>query len=142
PPDVIGQLLRPTIDLPFAFDFECLWIHDQRPPRSIAAWRAERADVDAVRSAVNRVGSGITGTFSQHLRLDHLHNFRILRVGFGVEDMNPRGVDPRNDQVAALHVRMRRIRTQTGTARVPSKVMQLVPWFGHVYAADEFAVAL
>ena len=142
PPDVVGELLRPAIDLPPAANVERLRVQDERAAGAVAVGRAQRAHVDAVRSAVDRVRRGVAGALRQRLRLDHLHDLRLARIGLGVEDVNARRVDPRHDQIAPLHVRMRRVRAQARTARVPAEVMQLVAGVRHVGLPDQTAVAL
>ena len=142
PPEVVRQLLRTAIQLPPAANVERLGIHQEDAARAVAVGRAERAHVDAVRSAVHRVRRGVAGPLGERLRLDHLHDLRLPRIGLRVEDVNPRRVDPRHDQVAPLHVRMRRVRAEARAARVPAEVMQLVAGVRHVGLADQPAVAL
>src|SRR5262249_52082738 len=107
PPEVVGQILRSPIRLPFPHDIEALGIHREDAARPIPTGRSQRTPVDTVGPAVDSVGRRVTGTRGEFLRLDHLHDFRVCWVGLGVDDMNPRGADAWNDQVAALHVRMR-----------------------------------
>ena len=42
---------------------------------------------------------------SERLRSNHLHNRRVARIRFRIEDVDARRVDPWHDQIAALHVR-------------------------------------
>src|SRR5450755_1217903 len=58
PPEVVVQLLRPALDLPPAEDLEILAVQQEdsgRAQGAVGAAAAERADVDTLRSAVNRV---------------------------------------------------------------------------------------
>jgi hypothetical protein len=142
PPHVISQMLRAAIDLPLTADVERLRIHDERATGTVAARSAERAHVDAIRPAVNRVRRRIAGAIRKLLGLDDLHDLRLPGIRLRVQDVNTRGVDSRHDEVAALHVRMRRIRAQARAAGVPAEVMQLVARVGHVGLPDEPAVAL
>src|SRR5271166_5411613 len=62
PPEIIVQVLGSTIDLPAAEDVKRLAVHDEHARWSIGAIltaAAERADVDALRTAMNSVGSRI-----------------------------------------------------------------------------------
>ena len=75
---------------------------------------------------MNRVGRGIAGLLDELFGLDHLHDLRVLGVRFRIEDVDPRRTDAGHDQVATLHVRMRRLRTKTRAARIPAEVVQLI----------------
>src|SRR5713226_8417627 len=58
PPEIIVQVLGAAVDLPAAQDIECLAVHDEdagRPGSAVLATAAERADVYAFRTAMNRV---------------------------------------------------------------------------------------
>src|SRR5207302_9951776 len=116
--------------------------HTQRPARAVTTGCAERTHVNAVRTAVDCVRSSIAGALSQHLRLDYLHDSRVLRIGLGVENVYPGTGDARNNQVPALHMWVGRIRTQAGTTRVPAEVVQFVSRRGHVHVPYELAVAV
>ena len=75
---------------------------------------------------MNRMGRGVPGLLDELFGLDHLHDLRLLGVRLGIEDVNSRRTDARHDQVAALHVRMRGLRTKTRAAGIPAEVMQLI----------------
>jgi hypothetical protein len=71
---------------------------------------------------------------------DGLDELRRLRVVLDVDDVDVRRAQARHEQVAALHVRMRRPRAQRGRAGVPAEVVQLVADAGHVEPRDELPV--
>src|SRR5450631_1822052 len=113
PPEVIVQFLGTTIDLPASEDIEGLAIHDEDTGRSIGtvlAAATERADVNAFRPAMDRVGPRVTGLFEDLLRLDNFVNLRTCRIRFGVHDIDSRGPDTGDDEVAPLDERMPRER--------------------------------
>ena len=112
------------------------------PPGPLPSGAPSALMIDAVRSAVHGVRRGVARSLRQRLRLDHLDDPRLPRIGLRVEDVNARRVDARHDQIPPLHVRMRRVRAQAGTAGVPAEVMQLVAGVRHVGLADETAVAV
>src|SRR5436190_23625469 len=75
PPEVIVLGLGSTVDLPAAQDFERLAVHDEdarRPGGAILAATAKRADVDALRAAMDRVGPRVAGLLEDLLRFDDL----------------------------------------------------------------------
>ena len=142
PPDVVGELLRSAIEFPSAANVEGLRIEDERATGAVAVGRAERAQEDAVRSAVHGVRRGIAGPLRKRFRLDHLHDLWRPRIGLRVENVNARRVDARHDQIPPLHVRMRRVRAEAGAAGVPAEMMEFVPAVRHVGLSDQTAVAL
>src|SRR5271169_3472682 len=105
PPEVIMQGLGTTIDLPPPEDIECLAVHDEDARRSIGtilATTTESADVNAFRSAVNCMGPRVTGLFEDFLRFDNFVNLRLGGIRFRIHDINSRGTDPGNYEVAPL----------------------------------------
>ncbi len=113
PPEIIGQLLGTAIDLPFAEDVEAFGIEQENPAGPALAFGiAESIGVDAFRSAVDGVHPGIAGFLGDLLGLDHLHDLRITRIGFGIEDVQSRRAQARHDEVAPLHMRVRGVRAQ------------------------------
>jgi hypothetical protein len=115
-------------------------VQDEDPARPVALDVAERADVDAVGSAVHGVRPAVAGALEHLLGLDRLDQPRSMRVVLGVEDVDPRGAQARDDQVAPLEVRMRGVGTQRGAAHVPAEVVQLVAGLGHVEGVDDLSV--
>ena len=93
-------------------------------------------------TAVRSVRAAVAGLLLHFFRLDDLHELGIARVGLGVENVNAGRAHARHHQVTSLHVRMRRVRAQTGTARVPAEMVQLVARIRHVHATDDRAVRL
>jgi hypothetical protein len=75
---------------------------------------------------MNRMGRGVARLLDELFGLDYLHDLRLSGVGLGVQDVDPRRSDAGYDQVAALHVRMRRLRAKTRAAGIPAEVVQLI----------------
>ena len=121
---------------------EAVVIDHEDAAGTFAVGGAERAGVDAFGTAVNGVRRRVAGARRQGFRLDHFHDLRLLRIGLGVDDVDARGVDARNDQIAALDVRMRRIGAEARAAGVPSEMVQFVAGIGHVQLADQVAVSV
>src|SRR5262249_61719180 len=102
PPEIIMQVLGSATDLPAAEDVKGLTVHDEHARWAIGAIltaAAERADVDAFRTAMDRVGPRVTSLLEHLLRLDDLVDFCLGGIGFRIHDINTRGAEPRDDQV-------------------------------------------
>ena len=61
PPEVVGQLLRPAVDLPAAEHVEALVVDQEDAARRLALGVAERADVDALGPAMDGVRPAVAG---------------------------------------------------------------------------------
>lgn len=59
PPEVVVQVLVAPVDLPAAEHMEAVVVEDEDAAGPVAVGRAQRADVDAVRTAVYRVAPGV-----------------------------------------------------------------------------------
>ena len=140
PPEVIGQFLRTAVHFPLTHDLETLRIEQENAARRLAFPVAERVDVDAFRTAMDGVQPGISRLFGHLLRLDDLDNLRVTRIGLGVDDMQARRTQAGHDEIAALHMRMRRIRAEARRARVPAEVMQFVTGVGHIDPPDDLRI--
>jgi len=141
PPQVVGQILRTAVDLPPAEHLERLVVQQRDTAGPLLAVRAaEAGQVDALRSTVEGVRPGVAGPLGQLLGLQHLDHRRLARVLFGVQDHDPGRAQPGHHQVAALGVRVRRVRTERGRAHVPAEVVQLVARVRHVGPADHLPV--
>src|SRR6516164_11703845 len=84
PPEIVMPGLRTAVDLPATEDLEGLAIHDEhawRTVRAILAAAAERADVNAFRSAMDGVRPRVARLLEHFLRFDDLVNLRLGRVG-------------------------------------------------------------
>src|SRR5207249_10217507 len=119
PPGIIAELLRSAVDLPAAERLETLLIHDADAAGRLAIFVAQRSDIDPTRPAVDRVRAGIAGLVGKLCRLDHLDDLGRARIWFGIENVDARGAQAWHDEIAALHMRMRRGRTQARPASVP-----------------------
>ena len=142
PPEIVGEVLRAAVQFPTAAHLERFRIHDEDAAGTPAFGRPQRVDVDAVRTAVHRVRPRVAGALDDGLRLDHLRDFRVARIGLGVHNVHARGAKAGHHQVAALHVRVRRVRAQARTARVPAEVVQLIARVGHLELAHHLPVGL
>ena len=141
PPEIVGEFLRAAIQLPLPEDIEALVIHHENSAGTVAVRSSQRAHQDSVGTAMNRVRGCVSRARGQRLRLNHLHDLRVARIGLGIDDMDARRIDARHDQVAAFHMGMRSVRAQAGAACVPAEMMQLVAGIRHVHLADDMAVA-
>src|SRR5215212_3152099 len=99
PPEVVVQVLLAAIDLPATKDVESVMVEHEDATGTTPVGGAEGADVDAVRSAVDRVALGVPGLGRDLLRLDRLDDAGPGRVGFGVNDVDPGGAEPGHDQI-------------------------------------------
>src|SRR5918998_3430164 len=90
PPEVVGQVLRSPIDLPGAQRLEALVVHDEYASRSFAVGATKRAHVEALRTAVDGVGTAVARAVVQLFGFDHLDDARLSRVGLDVDDVYPR----------------------------------------------------
>src|SRR5215469_17043222 len=140
PPEIVMKKLRTAINFPFAQDVETFRIENENAARSIAGRRAESADKDSVWSTMNGVRATVAGTGRDGFGLNHFHDFGIARIRLGVDDVDARGTDPRNDQITTLDVGMRSVGTQARTASIPAKVVQFVASIGHVHLTNKLAV--
>ena len=143
PPEIIVQFLRTAIDLPPSEDLEGLAVHDEDAGRSIGtilATAAERADVDAFRPAVNRVRPRVAGLLEDLLGLDDLVNLRLRGIRFGIHDVNSRGADAGDDEVAPLEECVPGERRQSRRAGIPAEMVKLVALVGHHHRMDDLTV--
>ena len=108
------------------------------PARPVAVRVAERGDVDAVGPAVDGVRARVAGLGGDLVGVDGLDQLRIAVLD--VDDVDVRGAQARDQQVAALDVRVRRPRAQRGRAGVPAEVVQLVADGRHVEPRPHLSV--
>src|SRR5262249_13060065 len=69
----------------------------------------------------------IARTRAHLLWLNDLDDAWLARIRLGIDDVNPRRAQPSDDEVAAVEIRVWRIRTQGGATGIPAKVMQFIP---------------
>ena len=110
------------------------------PPPSVAVGAAEGRHVDGVGAAVDRVGPGVARAALELLGLDRLDDLGAARVGLDVDDVHPRRAQPGNEQIATLDVGTRRRGAQSGAARVPAEVVELVADVRHLERGDDVSV--
>src|ERR1700691_2969651 len=82
PSEIVAELLRTALDFPSTEWFEGVVIEGKYTSRAVSARRAERAQVNAVRSAVHRVRPAVSGAIVDRFWFDHLHDLWVLRMRF------------------------------------------------------------
>ena len=140
PPKIIMQELRTPVHLPLTQNVERLTIEHENTSWAVAIGRPESADVNAFRPTMNGVRTRIIRARKNFFRLDHFDHLRFSRIGLRVDNVNARRAQPRHNQVTTLDVRMRGVRAKGRTARIPTKVMQLVAKLRHLDLTDALAV--
>ena len=141
PPDVVGELLRAAVDLPLALDREVVVVEQEDAAGAVAVGGAERAGVEPVGAAVERVRTRVAGLALELGGLDDLGQLGLARVVLDVDDVDARRAQAGHEEVAALDVRVGGPGAQGGRARVPAEVVQLVADVGHVEPPDTLARA-
>jgi hypothetical protein len=109
PPEVVLLVLQTAVQFVTADHLERFAVHDEDAGRAVCAVGSsapKRRNIDACRAAMDGVRPRIAGLGEDFLRLDDLVNLRLGRIGLGVDDVDARGTDPRNDQVTALQKSM------------------------------------
>ena len=140
PGEVVGEDLRAPVDFPSPEGLEVVVVEDEDAAWAIAFLRAQSADVDSVGRAVDGVKAGVARTLGDVLGFDDFDDARVAGIGLGVDDVHPRGAESRDQEVAALDVRVRRVGAEGGAAGVPAEVVELVAGVGHLHAADDLGV--
>jgi hypothetical protein len=90
PPEVVGEALGPTVLLPSSLDLEGVVVEHEDAAGLIAVGVAERADVDAIGTAMDGVRAAVPGFLREFVGFDGLDQLRLPRVGLGVDDLDPR----------------------------------------------------
>ncbi len=126
PEEIVGQILRPAVLLPPALHLEGLMVEGEDAAGAVPIGGPEGIQVDPIGPAVHRVRRGIAGLLHHFVALDHLHQGGLPWIGLGIEDMNPRRVGPRHDEVSPLDMGVGRPGTQVRAAGIPAEVVQLV----------------
>lgn len=103
-------------------------VEEEHPSRTLVSLSAEGADVDRIRTAVNRVQPRISCDPGDLSAWYLLHNPRPPRVRLRVEDVEVGGPETRYDEVSPLNRRIS-VWTEHRAAGVPAEVMQFVPGF-------------
>src|ERR1700756_1465158 len=140
PPEVVCELLRAAIMFPGPLQLEGVSVHQENATRAVSAGRSEGAPIDAVRSTVNGMRRRVASLAREFFGLDHLHDLGLTGIRLRVEDVNARRPDAGYDQVPALHVRMRSLRAEASTARVPTEVVKLIVAAEKISLTDEPAI--
>jgi hypothetical protein len=133
----MGEALRAALNLPAAEHVEALGVDEEDAAGRIALGVAERGDIDAVGSAMDRVRAAVAGRLD-HLRgLDHPHDVGAFRVGLGVDDVDARGAQARDHEIAPLDMGVRGVGAKARAARVPAIMVELIAGLRHVDAAHD-----
>src|SRR5438477_8358084 len=140
PPEIVMQKLRTPIHLPLTQNVERFAIEHENAARAIAIGRAERANVNAFWSTVNRMRTRIVSPGKDFVRLNHFDYLGFSWIRLCINDVNARRAQARHNQVTAFDVWMRRIRAKRRTACIPTKMMQFITKLGHCNFADLAAV--
>ena len=140
PPEIIGELLRAPVHLPLAEHVEAFGIEQEYAARRLALGVSERVHIDSLGAAMDGVHARIPGLFGDFLRLDDPDDLRISRIRLGVDDVQPGRPQPRHDEVAPFHMRVRRIGAKAGRAGIPAEMVQFVAGIRHVDLADDARV--
>src|SRR5207253_3719634 len=90
PPGVVGELLGPAIDLPLSADVEGFVVHEKNAAGRFALGIAERGDVNAFRSAMDRVRPRVAGFLGDFLGFEHPYDFRTSWIRLGIENVDAR----------------------------------------------------
>ena len=144
PPGVVGEVLRAAVLLPAPRDVERVEVEDRDAAGPVGAvGPAQTGEIDAVRAAVQRVRSGVAGLRRELGGVDGLVQRRLRRVGEGVEDVDVRRTQTRQQQEPALQTvhRVALVR-QGAAARVVSDVVQLVAAGRQLAPPDHAGVAV
>src|SRR5215467_15156152 len=136
------QVLGSAIYFPTTEDVKRLAVHDEdarRPIGAILSAAAEGADVNPRRTTMDRVRPRVARFIEHFLGLDDLVNFRLCGGGLRIYDINARGAEPWDDQVAPLEKRVARERRQCRRAGIPAEMMELVALVRHRQRVDDLA---
>ena len=140
PPHVVGEVLVAPVGLPLAGHLERVVVEQRHTAGALLAVPAEAGDEQPAGAAVHGVRPGVAGPLAQLLRPENLGDLRGRGVGLGVEHVQARRAQARDDQVAPVAVIMPAARAQRARARVPAEVMQLVAQVGQLGEPDHRAV--
>ena len=141
PPDVVGQVLVAAVLLELAEHVEGGVVEQRDPAGALGAVAAAQAGhVQVAGAAVHRVRARVVGPLAQFLRAEHLHDLGRRRVLQRVEDVDARGPDAGDDQVAPVAVGVRAGRAERARAGVPAEVVQFVAEVRQFGVADHGAV--
>src|SRR5262249_18000877 len=105
PPKVIVQVLGSAIDFPTAENIERFAVHDEDARctvGAILASAAKRTHVNSFGAAMDGMGPRVASLFEYLLRFDDLVNLRFGGFRLRIDDINARGPDPGDDQVASF----------------------------------------
>src|SRR5215471_2668091 len=123
PPKIVSQVLWATILFPGSLQLKRIRIHQENASGAVSVGGSERTPVDGVRATMKCVRRSVAGLLDEFLRLDDLHNLRLLGIRLRIQDVYPGRPDAWDDQITTFHVRMRGLGAETRAAGVPAEVM-------------------
>ena len=88
---------------------------------------------------MDRMRPRVASPFEHLLRFNDLVNLRFGRIWFRIDDVEARGPDPGDDQVAPLEECVAGEWRQGGRASVPAKMVKLVALVRHRHGVDDLA---
>src|SRR5260221_6833494 len=97
PPEIVSQFLRTTVDFPSAEHIKVVMVNEEDSTWPVSIRCTQGANVNAFRTTVDSVRTGITGALNDFLRLDGFHDFALSWIRFGVDNVNPRRSQYRDD---------------------------------------------
>src|SRR5271155_2919654 len=97
PPEIVGEILRAAVNLPFAQNLEAVRVHDEDPAGAVAGGGAESAAKNSFGAAVDCVRARVAGALGENRRLDDFDDSRFARVWLRIHDMDSRGLDAGDD---------------------------------------------
>src|SRR5438132_5622618 len=112
PPEIVGEVLRPSVHLPLAEHVEGVVVEEEDPSWPLAVGRTERADVDSFWAAMDRMESRVAGAGEDLLRLDDPDQLWLSGIGLRIENVDTRRAKAGYDQVPSLDVRVWCVRTE------------------------------
>src|ERR1700694_2780657 len=90
PPEIVAEELGTAVDLPAAEHVKAFMVEQETSAGSATLGVAERAHVDGIGSAVNRMWPAVSRARRDLLRFDHLDQLRTARIGLGIDDVQAR----------------------------------------------------
>src|SRR4030095_9057909 len=100
PPGVVCKPLVASVDLPGTEDVEIEVIEHEDAAGTFAVGRTERAHVDGVRPAMDRMGPAVSRSLHDLLGFEDPVDCRLPRIVLGVYDVDSRAAQSRHDPLA------------------------------------------
>src|SRR6185369_13560007 len=121
PPEIVSQGLWSPINFPLSEDIKAEMVEEKNTARALAIRRTERAHINSLRPAMDRVRPRVICSREELGRFNGANDRWFPGIGFGIDDIDARGAKARDDKITSLDVRVWRVGAQRGTARIPAK---------------------